>query len=125
VRAAALSVAALLGALCVHASDAPPLAHNPFLRPRLEAQAPPAANPASPVLELRAILSAGQASRVDVGGRIVAIGGEIDGYRLVSVTEDGAVFEHGGRSVRVPMPVRAAVSGDAPSPAAEESGDAD
>jgi hypothetical protein len=122
-RVALMSLAALLGVLPAQASDTPALANNPFLRPRLAEQAPPA-SPASPPLELRAILSAGDASRVDVGGRIVGVGEEIDGYRLVSVTEACAVFEHAGQALRLALPPRAATSGDA-TQVAKETGDAD
>jgi hypothetical protein len=118
-----MGFAALLGTLTAQASDTPPLANNPFLRPRVAEQTAPV-EPASPPLELRAILLAGDASRVDVGGRIVGVGEALDGYRLVSVTEDGAVFEHAGHALRLVLPPRAVTSGDA-TQVAKETGDAD
>lgn len=122
-RIALLSLAALLGARPALADDAPTLANNPFLRPQLVERAPAADPAASPLLELRAILSAGDASRVDVGGHIVGVGEEVNGYRLISVSEDGAVFEHAGRSIHVPLAARAATADDG-APVTRESGDA-
>jgi hypothetical protein len=115
-RLAFLVVAA--GAACACpavAGDAPTLANDPFVRPQLVEHQEPAtaAEAAAPPLELRAILFAGDASRVDIGGRIVRVGEEIDGFTLISVSEDGALFERGGRSIRIALPEHGAASSDA------------
>jgi hypothetical protein len=76
------------------------LVHNPFKRPASEAMAnvavgngKKAAQPWKP--ELRAIIVAGKGSMVNVGGTIVLLGGEIEGYRLAEVREHQAVFVKG------------------------------
>jgi len=123
-RLAYLLVAAAACTSQALAADVPPLANDPFLRPQLiEPPEPAPAEAASPPLELRAILSAGDASRVDIGGRIVRVGEEIDGFTLISVSEDDALFERGGRSIRIALPVHSAVSSETAAPA-EETDDA-
>lgn len=47
-------------------------------------------------IDLRGILLAGERSLVNVAGRILAIGEEFEGYRLVEVREAEAVFVRGG-----------------------------
>lgn len=123
-RRAFLVVAAAACASQALASDVLPLVNDPFMRPQLvERPALVTAEAASPTLELRAILSAGDASRVDIGGRIVRVGEQINGFTLVSVSEDGATFEREGRSIRIALPVHSTVSSDAAAPE-EESDDA-
>jgi hypothetical protein len=102
VRVAFVALAALLGRIPAQADDAVPLAHDPFVRPRLVELVPPAESMRVP-LELRAVLSAGDDSLANVGGQIVHVGEEVSGYRLVAVSEDGALFEQDGRSLRVPL----------------------
>ena len=43
-------------------------------------------------LDLRAAMFAGKNSLVNIGGNIVRIGEEINGYRLMSVLEDKVIF---------------------------------
>jgi len=122
-RASAACAAALL-AVAARADDAP-LAKNPFVRPPLvELAAPESVAAAPPPLEVRAVLSAGDASLVDVGGRIVRVGDEVDGYRLVAVSEEGARFVKEGHSFDVPLQARAVLAPEAPVAVAEEAGDA-
>lgn len=127
-KAGVFLVAAWLVAASARAGDgAPlaPLAHDPFMRPALVEHPPAPAQPESaPPLELRAILAAGSASSVDVGGRIVHVGEEIEGFRLTAVSEDGAVFERGGRSLHVPLPTHAATPAETPALVEEDSDDA-
>ena len=76
---------------------------DPFARPNLapaavaEAVAVPA--PAAPTATwrpaLRAIVLAGDLSMVKIGGSVVELGEQIDGYRLILVTEEKAVFAKG------------------------------
>ena len=121
---ALLLLAAATSAGYALADDVPTLANDPFVRPQLvEHPAQEPAQSTSPSLELRAILSAGDASRVDIGGRIVRVGEEVDGFTLVSVSEDGALFEQGGRSIRIALPVHSTVS-TGTAPVEEESDDA-
>jgi hypothetical protein len=90
----------------VPAVAAPPLAKNPFVRPQLAEQLVTVAGNVDeplPPLELRAVLVAGAASSVNVGGRIVRVGEQYDGYELISVSEDGAVFGQADRRLHVPL----------------------
>ena len=86
------------------------LKHDPFVRPMLAPRpASAAAGPANTVNapvpepvwkpELRAIMMAGPKSIVNVEGTLVRIGEEIDGYRLVEVHEETAVFVNNGKRV--------------------------
>jgi hypothetical protein len=65
--------------------------HRPDLRPEQAAAAPQAWRP-----ELRAVLVAGDRSMADVGGIIVKLGGEVDGFRLLEVRDRKAVFVKNG-----------------------------
>lgn len=87
--------------------SAPSLHIDPFERPeRLtrpqpeRVQAVPKAAPAVPPPpwepELRAVMLAGRASVANVAGQLVGIGEEVDGHRLLEVTERRAVFEKDG-----------------------------
>jgi len=48
---------------------------------------------------LRAVLAAGSKSVVNFGGVILTIGESANGYRLLSVKEDGATFSRDGEKV--------------------------
>jgi len=65
--------------------------HRPGLQPQQAAATPPLWRP-----ELRAVLVAGDRSMADVGGIIVKLGGEVDGFRLLEVRDRKAVFVKGG-----------------------------
>jgi hypothetical protein len=105
-----LPAALALCLLGVTARAAPPLPQDPFARPAFLEAAPgtPAQAARLPLLELRAVLAAGKSSLADVGGRIVRIGEEIDGFKLVAVHEGGAVFERGGRAISIDLQASAA-----------------
>ena len=82
---------------------APKLHFDPFERPELLSRPPPAVlentEPAAPPMwqpRLRAVMVAGRASVANVEGQLVGIGEELDGHRLVEVTERRAVFEKDG-----------------------------
>lgn len=91
------------------------LKHDPFARPVL---APRPASMASvpgnsvkapvpdPVWrpELRAIMMAGPKSIVNVAGVLVRIGEQINGYRLVEVHEETAVFVNNKKRVTLSLP---------------------
>ncbi len=78
--------------------------HNPFQRP-LALRAPAAANGEAPTLmglgtlELRAVLVAGSGSQANINGHIMALGEEVDGYRLTSVSLDGAELRRDGENI--------------------------
>lgn len=94
------------GLLCLPglaAAQAAGLKHDPFARPVLvprpaSAESVPGNSVKAPVPdsiwkpELRAIMVAGPKSIVNVAGALVRIGEQIDGYRLVEVHEETAVF---------------------------------
>ena len=83
-------------------SHAASLQHDIFARPPLEALKPEGAQPVKTVTpalpppewkpELRAIITGGGTAMVNVEGRIVQMGQEIDGYRLVEVHQRRATF---------------------------------
>lgn len=70
---------------------------NPFARPSAAAGIDTImGDPASGGFKLRGVLVAGEDSMANIGGVIVPVGGEIDGYRLISVSEREAVLERDG-----------------------------
>jgi hypothetical protein len=105
-RSRVLACVAAALACCVAGpgwAQADALQHDPFARPAIKAPPPapprdaagaaktpvpePAWNP-----ELDAVIVAGPKSAVSIDGTIVGIGEEINGHRLVEVTEQAAVF---------------------------------
>jgi hypothetical protein len=94
-------------AACGRAAAAEPADRNPFARPARSALPAVTAEPSSaagPTFVLRATMAAGANSLVNIDGRIVAIGDDYAGYRLVSVGEGSAVFMRNG--IRFPVAVR-------------------
>jgi len=88
-------------------ADAPPtLAHNPFSRPPSDVSrdAPTLVESndgTGPTLSLQATM-VGRASRLaNVAGRILKPGDEIQGYLLIAIYEEYAVFRKDGRSITV------------------------
>ncbi|MEE8427920.1 MAG: hypothetical protein V3S33_00260 [Gammaproteobacteria bacterium] len=84
------------------------LQSNPFARPLVEKpeQRGSVQEPEPSVLEglqLRAIMTAGSESLANVGGKIVGIGEEIEGYRLVSVDHERAVFSKHGKLITLTL----------------------
>jgi len=93
------SMLGLFGCVASCYADSPrtTLHKDPFERPKLEQPTGSASSrygsdgvPAE--WELRATLVAGRDSLADVGGVIVRVGEEIEGYRLLSVGEGSAVL---------------------------------
>lgn len=83
------------------ASDRPALKYNPFTRPPSERTVPdfPRVARAEGVvqaLDLRATMVGTRDRLANVGGRILRPGDEIQGYTLVRVYEDRAVFNRQG-----------------------------
>ena len=88
------------------ADDAPPLVNNPFARPSSEvtvvdrrSSAPGAVTPAT--ITLTATLVGAQNKLANVDGRVIRQGEEIDGFRLIEVHEDHAVFVRAGNRMTV------------------------
>ncbi len=82
----------------------PELQRNPFDRPEeiLLISSSVSANRTSTIESatlLRAVLAAGPKSVVNLGGIILQIGESANGYRLLSVEEDGATFSRDGEKV--------------------------
>ncbi len=85
--------------------------HDPFTRPALtglqHASKPGPGRNGEPTgastrrLKLQAVMVAGPKSIADVDGKMVRIGDEVYGYRLVEVHERGAVFEKNKTRVAV------------------------
>lgn len=87
---------------------APALSANPFERPEwlTDAQEIPGGATATTArgrIDLRATLVAGKRSSVNVGGNIVMLGEEVDGYTLISVAEGIAEFSDGDQIIRVTL----------------------
>ena len=84
-----------------------PLRINPFLRPNLGPTAPAATRASGPVRstappsDLRFTLAAGPDSLVNVDGRTLRIGEEINGYRLEAVRADTAIFSNGKEMIEL------------------------
>jgi hypothetical protein len=98
-----VAAATMLVASSVRASG-PELRRNPFDRPVLSLsnnnETPAnreATSKGGPLL--RAVLVAGSKSVVNFGGVILQIGQSADGYRLLSVDEEGATFSRDGAKV--------------------------
>jgi hypothetical protein len=90
------------------------LKHDPFARPapaaRRASAAPMPATAVKPPLpepvwkpELRAIMVAGSKSIVNVDGALVRIGEQFNGYRLVEVHEETAVFVNDTKRVTLSL----------------------
>ncbi|MGB0468296.1 MAG: hypothetical protein ACPGF7_12315 [Pontibacterium sp.] len=92
------------------------LLRNPFARPAtispvpaLKQDQPKPATAPLPVqafeqtadLNLRGIMVAGDASVINLGGVMLSIGDEVNGLRLVSVSEESALFTQGAKQIRI------------------------
>jgi hypothetical protein len=88
------------------ANEVADLVHNPFSRPELPSLS--GAGSADEArregkLELRATLIASDHPMADVNGVILAVGDEVEGFRLVEVDERRAVLERDGTKVVVSL----------------------
>lgn len=89
------------------ASDAPQLEHNPFARPAAAAAARSGPGPVLSELTaeagvlLNATLVSQDGRLANVAGRIIRPGDEVDGYRLLEVFEDRAIFVKGTKKTTV------------------------
>jgi len=79
------------------------LRHNPFARPGTAASLPatPSGTDTAWRPPLRAVVVAGGHSAVLVDGQVLELGDELDGYRLIQVLPDKAIFKKKGRRVEL------------------------
>lgn len=103
----AFSIMAAASPQSVCAADQPPeLTHNPFSRPPSNVSRDDRVvisndHGTQPSLALQATM-VGETSRLaDVAGRILKPGDEVEGYLLVAIHEEYAVFDKGGKSITV------------------------
>jgi hypothetical protein len=94
-------LAASLSAASALATEA--LRHDLFARPNRTSSATGSESLATWNPTLTAVLVAGDESLANVGGTIVKVGEEIDGYRLLRVQEGTAVFVKNGIQVVLTM----------------------
>lgn len=90
----------------VAANDPPTLTHNPFSRPSSEVTidsrrvTDPRGNSSStPVL--RATMVSDSSRLANVEGHILQVGDEIQGYELLEIYEEFAVFARGNKTITV------------------------
>lgn len=108
---AVFSVAALVIAASAGAYDPrAELRTNPFARPALSSGAPKPTNATGPVVstgapsQLRFTLAAGRDSLVNVDGKTLRLGEEINGYRLDAVRAESAIFTKGAEIIELRIP---------------------
>jgi hypothetical protein len=105
-------LAILLSTAGIQAKEPPSIAHNPFSRPpstlipdtRQQVLADGSIQP----LDLRATMVSANASLANVAGRILRPGDKAQGYVLLKVFEDRAIFVREGQQLTVyvkPLPV--------------------
>lgn len=96
--------AALLAATA-GANDAPALRNNPFARPPSVASAPILSDARSygnaSEIDLRATLVGSRDKLANVAGKTLRPGDEVQGYTLVQVFEDRAVFAREGNRLTI------------------------
>ncbi|HUT41443.1 MAG TPA: hypothetical protein VM011_08890 [Gammaproteobacteria bacterium] len=92
-----LLVVSLLHAVAQAADGTGPLRINPFVQPEVVAdEAGPAVSSNEDSMLLRGVMLAGEQSLANIGGKIVGIGQEINGYRLIAVNESNVVLDRDG-----------------------------
>ncbi len=96
----------LAGMAVARAAEPPSLEHNPFSRPPSERTVPETRSPRSEDdgqvgLVLTATMVAGDDRLANVDGRVMRPGDEVEGYELLQVFEDRAVFDRNGRRLTV------------------------
>lgn len=95
----------LLPGIASHATAPAPLLHNPFSRPPsvVSVESPPlvAADGTIQPLDLRATMVGSKNGLANVAGRTLRPGDEVQGYTLLRVFEDRAVFLRDGKRLTV------------------------
>lgn len=99
------SIVALLLSTAVGAAEPPPLDNNPFSRPPSEVTIPnrDVTGFDGPVqeLDLRATIVTTKSRLANVAGRTLRPGEEVQGYTLMQVYEDRAVFAGHGKRLTI------------------------
>jgi len=91
-----LAVTLLHGSVHAAGTDVP-LRFNPFVRPDdVIGGAGSAAAVGDASMELRGVMLAGERSLANIGGKIVGIGQDINGYRVIAVNENMVVLDRDG-----------------------------
>jgi hypothetical protein len=97
-----------VGLFCLHGlalAQADKLAHDPFVRPVL----PTRSTSTSPTSEsewkpeLRAVMVAGSESIVNIEGALLRLGEQFNGYRLIEVHEESAIFVNNNKKVTLTL----------------------
>lgn len=100
-----LVMLAILSGVNLHAKEPLPLANNPFSRPPSAVTVQPrssvAADGSIQVIDLRATMVAANNGLANVGGRILRPGDDVQGYTLLQVFEDRAIFSREGKRLTV------------------------
>jgi hypothetical protein len=124
-RAFATPLALALGVCCAWVAVGPvraaelPLRNDPFIPPAATRPPPPPMPATVPVAatpepvwqpKLRATVVAGSRSLVSLDGKVVALGEEVDGHRLVRVDEQRATFAKNGVQIELKMDGGSAVT---------------
>lgn len=93
--------------VCINAgaTEPPRLSNNPFARPPSAVTIPDRplvmSDGSTQVLDLRATMVASNTKLANVAGRTVRPGDEVQGYTLLQVFEDRAVFARGGKRLTI------------------------
>lgn len=92
-------------ATSLHAEEPAPLTHNPFSRPpsavTIDPQPLITADGSVQVIDLRATMVVANKGLADVGGRILRPGDDAQGYTLLQVFEDRAIFSREGKRLTI------------------------
>ena len=100
-------VTAVVLALCsvTHAQEPPRLSHNPFARPSSKVTIPVRPRTrddgSTQEIDLRATLVGSKVKLADVAGKVLRPGDEVQGYTLLQVFEDRAVFAKAGSRLTI------------------------
>lgn len=101
----ALAAASLLQFATADATEQPELAHNPFVRPPSQVVAPIRSlmrtDGSTQEIDLQATLVASKDKLANVAGKILRPGDEVQGYTLVRVYEDRAIFAREGNRLTI------------------------
>lgn len=88
-----------------------PLRINPFVQPA-ESRGVDVAQQSGDSMELRGVVMAGEDSLANIGGRIVSVGQEVDGYRVITVDERKVVLERNGSQRELELRAQDGAGGD-------------
>ena len=105
VRMFGLILLTLMPAANLYAEDHVPLLNNPFVRPpsevTLRSNSSFAEDGSIRIIELQATMVIANTGLANVGGRIFRPGDDVDGYTLLQVYEDRAIFSRDGKRLTI------------------------